>query len=61
MNVFQKAMSWLGDKFEAWLDKVGKENRPEDHDYNAFPEDDPLIGRSDLVGDERSDWDDRHL
>ena len=61
MNPIKRLGRWFGGKLEDWLQKVGEENRPIDHDYSGLPDEDPLIGRSDLIGDERGDWDDRYL
>ncbi len=51
MKLIQNILNWIGDKFIAWLTKVGEENRPDD--YDSFPEADHEISRSDLIGDER--------
>ena len=61
MKLLQSFLSWLEVKLDAWLTKVGEENRPIDHDYSGLPGEDPLVSRSDLIGDERGDWDDRYL
>jgi hypothetical protein len=57
MNIFKPFLNWLGGKFDAWLKKVGKENRPDDHDYDRLFNDDSLIQRSDFTPDERGDFD----
>lgn len=59
MNIFKLLLKWIGDKLDAWLQKVGEENRPDDHDFDTLLDDDPLIRRSDLMPDERSDFDSR--
>jgi hypothetical protein len=59
MNVFKLFFNWLGEKFGAWLQKVGEENRPIESDYDAPFDDEPMFSRSDLMPDERGDFDNR--
>jgi hypothetical protein len=59
MNIFKPFLNWLGGKFDSWLQKVGEENRPEEHDHDLLYDDDPLIRRSDFMPDERGDFDSR--
>jgi hypothetical protein len=61
MKIIYKLFAWLEVKFDDWFSHVGKENRPPDHEYDSSYDEEPLIRRSDLMGDERGDWDDRHL
>jgi hypothetical protein len=61
MKVVRKLFAWFEVRFNTWLSRVGEENRPPHHEYDSIHDDDPLIRHSDLVGDERGDWDDRHL
>jgi len=56
MTILQKVFSWLGAKFDAWLSKVGEENRPERHDFDHIPEDFQLFSDSDRIADEKGEF-----
>ena len=61
MTFMRKFFSWLETKLDTWLSRVGEQNRPIEHEYDCLPDEGRHIQRSDLMGDEHGDWDDRHL
>lgn len=55
VNMFYRALDAIGERFDRWLTKVGKENRPTDTGRGIYPEEEPPISRRDFMGDEKGD------
>ena len=53
MGFAKRLGNWLSNKFDAWFQKVGEENRPAENEDGPLQDDCPLISQSDLICDEK--------
>lgn len=49
----KRLLGWISTKVDAWLAKIGKENRPQPHQFDHLPEETALLTDRDRIGDEK--------
>ncbi len=53
MTTKRRVLNWVSTKVDAWLTKIGEENRPRPHQFDHLSDDIPLLTEHDRIGDEK--------